>query len=227
MRPGTDDIPNSVHQDGTEGDVVEVVGAAAVAVRPAVDLAGSLRLRFRLRHPLLVQVVRFALVGGLGTGTNALIFLIARYWFDAVPANLLALVLSTALSTEVNRRFTFGAAMTHRWRTHVQTGGTVAFYAFYSSTVLLLLGMAVDGPTPVQESLAVAGASVLGGIARFLVLRLWVFGPDELAHDELPDRTVSPSRATSRQTRSTASTWRPMPTASASTPRRVASRQTR
>jgi putative flippase GtrA len=129
-------------------------------------------VRFRLEHPLLVQAVRYTLLGAAGT------------WLAAVPANLIALVLSTALSTELNRRFTFGGAQPHHWRNTVQNGGTVLFYAFYSSGVLLLLGDLVDSPSPALESLVVATASVLGGAIRFLVMRQWVFADDPHAHPE-------------------------------------------
>ena len=99
-----------------------------------------------------------------------------RIWWDAVPANLAALVLSTVLSTEVNRRFTFDGAAADRAREYLQNAGTVAFYAVYGSVVLLLLEQVVVDPTALQESLAVAGASVVGGLARFVLLRNWVFG---------------------------------------------------
>jgi len=99
-----------------------------------------------------------------------------------VPANLIALVLSTALSPELNRGFTFGGAQPHHGRNTVQNGGTVLFYAFYSSGVLLLLDELVDSAGPALESLVVALASVLGGIVRFLVMRAWVFADDPQAH---------------------------------------------
>lgn len=153
---------------------------AAFAVGgPVLGDPDSFRARLRLRHPMLVQLIRYAIVGGLGTGTNAVIFLVLRSWWDTMPANLVAIVLSTALSTEVNRRFTFGGANEHRWRTQVQNGGTILFYAFYSSSVLLLLDMAVDEPAAGLETLTVAAASILGGVGRFLVLRYWVFGADD------------------------------------------------
>jgi putative flippase GtrA len=160
--------------------VVEVASAALAVAAPPVEVTPSWRGRLRLNHPLLVQLVRYAVVGGLGTLVNALVFLLLRTWLDAVPANLVALVLSTAVSTEVNRRFTFGGAAVHRFRANVQNGGTVLFYAFYSSAVLLLLGWLVGSPSPVQETLAVAAASLLGGLGRFLVLRYWVFGTDDV-----------------------------------------------
>lgn len=131
---------------------------------------------FSARHPLVVQVLRYALVGGLGTGVNALIYLVLRTWVEPVPANLMSLVLSTIASTEANRRFTFGGAAVRLWRNYVQNGGTVLFYAFYSSTVLLLVAALVDNPSPTLEAACVAAASLLGGTGRFLVMRYWVFG---------------------------------------------------
>jgi putative flippase GtrA len=168
--------------------VVDVASAGLPVAGSPAEPSASFRTRLRVRHPLLVQLSRYAMVGGLGTAVNAAIFLMIRPWWEAVPANLVALVLSTAVSTEVNRRFTFGGSMAHRWRTYVQNGGTVAFYGCYSSAVLLVLGLVIDDPSPWQESLAVATASVLGGCGRFLVLRYWVFDDqDEPAdHEQLP-----------------------------------------
>ena len=149
--------------------VSEVQPATATPTRAAA---------FRARHPTLVRLIRFTAVGGAGTLLNAAIFLLLRTWWDTLPANLAALVLSTAIGTELNRHFTFAAPRgSHRWRAHVQNGGTVLFYAFYSSAVLLALGLLVTDPSPVLESVAVAVASVLGGLLRFLVMRYWVF-PD-------------------------------------------------
>jgi putative flippase GtrA len=153
------------------------VESAVTAFAPA-GLPGSRRSRRRSPHPLLVQVAHYVVVGGLATATNAVVFLLLRTGVDTVPANLVALLVSTAVSTEANRRFTFGGGAVHRWRARVQIGGTVLFYAFYSSAVLLLLELLLADPSPVQESLAVAVASVLAGIGRFLVLRYWVFGAD-------------------------------------------------
>lgn len=129
------------------------------------------------RQPALVQLARFALVGGAGTAFNAGLFLLLRNWFDAVPANLVALLVSTALTTELHRRFTFGGATGHRWRAGVQDVGTVVFYACYSSLVLLAVQALVPGVTQWGEALAVAAASVAGGLTRFAVLRFWVFTP--------------------------------------------------
>ena len=122
------------------------------------------------------QLARYVVVGVLGTTASALLYLVFRSWWDAVPANLAALVLSTVLSTEANRRYTFADAQVDRVREYVQNAGTVAFYAVYSSAVLLLLDQVMSDPSALQESLAVAGASIVGGLVRFLLLRNWVFG---------------------------------------------------
>jgi len=140
-----------------------------------LERAPAARASLRERHPLVVQLSRYVVAGGVGTLVNALVFLSLRTWWDLLPANLAALVVSTLVSTEVNRRFTFSGEQGHRWRAHVQTAGMVAFYAVYSSAVLLALHAAVDAPTPLLESVTVAAASVLGGAARFLLLRFWVF----------------------------------------------------
>jgi putative flippase GtrA len=175
------------------GDVVEVAGAAVPVGAPLGGMpAGRGPSGHEQRHPLLVQLARYAVIGGLGTLVNAVIFLLLRTWWDTIPANLVALVLSTVVSTEANRRFTFEGAEVHWLRSHVQSGGTVLFYAFYSSTVLMLLAATIDSPTALEQTVAVAVASVLGGLGRFLVLRYWVFEPD--AHAEPPSEDAGSRR---------------------------------
>jgi putative flippase GtrA len=130
----------------------------------------------RAPRALVRQLLRFAVVGCLGTAVSTLLYLLLRIWWDAVPANLAGLALSTVVTTEVNRRFTFHGAPARHTREYVQNAGSVLFYAVYSSAVLVLLAQVVDDPTVLQESATVALTSVLGGAARFLVLRNWVFG---------------------------------------------------
>lgn len=156
--------------------MVAMTGSACGLGTPVVAIPESLRARLRQAHPFATQLARYAIVGGLGTLANALIFLALRTWWETLAANLVALMLSTLLSTEINRRFTFQASASgHRWRTYVQNGGTVVFYALYSSAVLIAVALVVDDPGPWLQSAVVAAASVLGGAVRFLVLRNWVF----------------------------------------------------
>jgi putative flippase GtrA len=141
----------------------------------AGDRLAAARTRLNQRFPTVVQLVRYALVGGLGTGVNAGVYIALRATLDPLAANLVALLISTAVSTEANRRFTFDGAPAHRWRVYVQDIGTVVFYAFYSSAVLLVVDEVFPGVTAPGESLAVALASTLGGLVRFAVLKAWVF----------------------------------------------------
>ncbi|MBP2370520.1 GtrA family protein [Pseudonocardia parietis] len=150
--------------------------------RPAAGRArGHLRRvarRTAARYPLATQLARYAVVGGGATAFNAALFLLVRPWLAAVPANLVALTVTTALSTELNRRFAFGGARAHRLREWVQDLGTVAFYATYTSGVLLVLQWLDPATTPAHEAAAVALASIGGGLLRFAVLRFWVFDLD-------------------------------------------------
>lgn len=159
------------------------MAGASVALVPAIEMTGSWRARLLLR-PTVAQLGRYALVGGVGTLLNVLLFLVARLWWDAVPANLVAIVLTTLATTEANRRFTFRGER-RRWRTLLQNVGTVAFYAFYGSAVLMLLDTLVAHPTQLMESIAVAAAGLVGGIARFAVMRLWAFAPTHAARRRL------------------------------------------
>lgn len=127
------------------------------------------------RHPLAVQLARYAVVGGGATALNAALFLLLRPVLPAVPANLVALVLTTAVSTEASRRFAFDGAPAHRLREWVHDAGTVAFYATYTSAVLLALHQIAGATTPGEEAAVVAAASLVGGLLRFAVLRFWVF----------------------------------------------------
>lgn len=162
--------------------VMSAAPVPASGARPAPK-PDSWPLRQWRAHPLLAQLARFTVVGLAGTVLNAVLFLLLRTWWDTLPANLVALVISTAASTEANRRFTFDASKASRWRVQLQNAGTLAFYACYSSGVLLLLGF-FGSPSAVEQSIAVAVASILGGVTRFAVMRWWVFtgeGPSRVS----------------------------------------------
>jgi len=64
---------------------------------PVVAVPESWRLRLRQAHPFATQAARYTIVGALGTAANAVIFLALRTWWEALAANLAALVLSTLL----------------------------------------------------------------------------------------------------------------------------------
>ncbi|WP_224389684.1 GtrA family protein [Pseudonocardia sp. ICBG1293] len=161
---------DAAHSSAHGSFVDPVPSAARVHGRVAAVVADLSR-----RYPLAVQLARYAAVGGGATALNAALFLLFRPVLPAVPANLLALVLTTAVSTEASRRLAFDGAPAHRLREWVQDAGTVAFYATYTSAVLLALHQLAGATTPGEEAAVVAVASLAGGLLRFAVLRFWVF----------------------------------------------------
>lgn len=154
----------------------------------------------RARYPTVLQLLRYAVVGGAATALNAALFLLLRQALDTLPANGLALFLTTAVSTEANRRFAFDGARAHRLREWVQDIGTVAFYACYTSVVLVALHGFDPGATPGQEAAAVALASLAGGLLRYAVLRFWVFESGGGPPPPRPEGTTTCSTTSHRST---------------------------
>lgn len=127
-------------------------------------------------HRRLPREAAWYLLAGMGaTATQALLFLLLREPLGAIKGNLVALTITTVANTEFHRTVTFRASPGSLSRRVVAVGLTVVFYASYSSAALLALQLVVDDPTAFQQTAAIIGAASLGGIARFTMLRTWVF----------------------------------------------------
>lgn len=149
------------------GDVdLAVAGAGPTAVRGG----GVGRFRTFARQALF-----FVAIGAVVTAGNALLYLTLRQWLAIVPANALAIATTTLLSTELNRRLTFAGARSRHGQVAVQNLLVFGYYFAYSGATLWLLHVLVDRPTTQLEAATVFAASALGGIARFALLRWWVF----------------------------------------------------
>jgi glycosyltransferase involved in cell wall biosynthesis len=124
---------------------------------------------------LLWQVLSFAIIGGLSTVATLLLYTLFREWWPPLGANLVALVITTLLNTEANRRLTFLGARGSSGRIHLQ--GLLVFLGYYALTsgALLALDAAVHQPSRMLELVVLLAASVAGTAARFVVLRTWVF----------------------------------------------------
>lgn len=147
-------------------------------------MSGGQRPRWTVRaHDVLTamrggaagQAVLFAVIGGLATAVNAVVYLLLRGTFPTGLANVLALLLTTIGSSLLHKRIVFTGLRERPLRMHSQTAATFLFYCVSSSAALVLLGLVDDDPGSVAEALAVAAMSTVGGVARFAVLRLWVF----------------------------------------------------
>jgi putative flippase GtrA len=124
---------------------------------------------------LVWQLLSFAAIGVLSTAATLLLYALFRSAMDPLMANLLALVITTMLNTEANRRFTFLGARGSSSRVHMQGLIVFGLYYAFTSAALLTLHAVVPEPTRWLELGVLLGASVLGTAGRFVLLRTWVF----------------------------------------------------
>ncbi|MCK2218634.1 bifunctional glycosyltransferase family 2/GtrA family protein [Actinomadura sp. ATCC 31491] len=124
---------------------------------------------------LLWQALSFGAIGVLSTAAHLGLYALLRTWLPVLPANLLALTLTTVLNTEANRRLTFAGRRGSTARAHLL--GLVVFALYYAVTsgALLVLHAADPDPGRPLELTVLVGACVLGTAGRFLLLRGWVF----------------------------------------------------
>ncbi len=126
-------------------------------------------------HELGHHAVWYVVAGVVATGLQAILFLVLQPMLGSQVANLVALAVTTIGNTEFHRRVTFASRTSHPGKRHFQDLVTFAFYAAYGSIVLASLDAVITEPTALEQTGALLAASVVGGIARFAVLRWWVF----------------------------------------------------
>jgi len=120
-------------------------------------------------------VVWYVVAGVITTGIQEVLFLATRPLLGSVTANIVAIALTTVANTEFQRRVTFVGQPVSWRRLHLQSLGTFAFYAFYGSLALMSLRAITPSPSATLEATALAAASTVGGVLRFVLLRWWVF----------------------------------------------------
>lgn len=129
------------------------------------------------RPSLAAQLVRFASIGLVSTIVFAVLFALLAGPLGAVGALFVAFGLCSVVNTAANRRLTFSLSGRSERRRHVLAGAAVA--AFPLVLDLAALGvLAAAGVTGLGAQLLVL--TVVNGVAavaRFLLLRRWVFRP--------------------------------------------------
>ena len=151
------------------GTTPEQLGTAAGQLRAAPP---------RLWNTQLIgQLVRFSAIGVISTVVQLGLFLLLRGEVGALTANLISLVLSTVANTEANRRITFGirgraGAVRHQLQGLAVFGLSLAL----SSGALALLGLVAPTAGASAELVVLIAANALPVVARFALLRTWVFG---------------------------------------------------
>ncbi|NUR57555.1 MAG: glycosyltransferase [Catenulispora sp.] len=139
------------------------------------------RARVRAVDPpagLRWQVPVFATIGVLSTIAYLLLYVLLRASIGAFAANAIALAITAVANTAANRRFTFGVTGS-RNALRDQVGGLVAFAIglALSSGTLAAVHAGVGHPSRGVEVLALVVANGLSTLARFVLLRAWVFHP--------------------------------------------------
>jgi putative flippase GtrA len=152
-------------------DWVDDPDSSVALVRTALaDLLGIARL--------YGELTRFALVGLASTILYLILFLGLRALLPALAANALALGASAVANTAANRRFTFGRRGAERLLTHHLQGLLVFGLCLGLTSGSLLALEALVPAAPAGLELAVLFlANAAATLLRYLLLRLWVFGP--------------------------------------------------
>jgi putative flippase GtrA len=145
---------------------------SSVAIVPTAvaDLRGIARL--------YGELMRFAMVGVASTVLYFALFLGLRSLLGALAANALALGLSAVANTAANRRFTFGRRGGEGLLRHHAQGLLVfGICLVLTSGSLLALEVLAPGASRGVELAVLLVANGLATLLRYLLLRLWVFGP--------------------------------------------------
>ncbi len=122
------------------------------------------------------QVVRFAAIGVASTLGYVALYLMLRGGLGAQAANAVALVLTAVANTAANRHLTFGVRGRARWAVHQAQGlGVFAIGLALTSGSLVLLHALTAAPARAVEVAVLVVANAAATVARFLLLRVWVF----------------------------------------------------
>jgi len=127
------------------------------------------------RDDLAGQLVRFASIGLVSTIVFALLFVLLVGPLGALPANLVALATCAVANTAANRRLTFSLRGRVGRRRQWLAGLVVAALPLVL-TVATLIGLGAIGVTSVvAQVVALTAVNGAASLARFVLLRRWVF----------------------------------------------------
>lgn len=137
------------------------------------------------------QLPAFAVIGAISTVAQLVLFVLLRLAMGPLWANALSLIITTVGNTAANRRFTFGVTGTGRALRQQLEGGLAFLLGLALSTGgLALLHAAAPGASRAVEVGALIAANAAATLARFLLMRAWIFHPRRLGDRE--ERAGSP-----------------------------------
>jgi putative flippase GtrA len=127
------------------------------------------------------QLGRFAAIGVASTVAYVVLYLALRGGIGAQAANAIALLVTAVVNTAANRRLTFGVrGPASRLRQQVEGLGVFALGLAMTSGSLAALHLVQDRPPRALEVAVLVAANAAATLARFLLLRGWVFHPGRL-----------------------------------------------
>ena len=146
--------------------------------RSFVRGGGRLELGPLRRAPLTEdfgrQLVGFAAVGLVSTSVSLLLFLLLQQHVHPIWANVIAIAATAIANAWANRRFTFGhRSRVDRGRDYA-AAAAMLFTSLAVSSGLLAITLWAGGGL-LAQSLTLVGAWALVAVARFALLRAWVF----------------------------------------------------
>lgn len=146
---------------------------------PVHDIAAQLApAKAAASGSLFRQVVRFGTIGVVSTAAYVALFMLMHGWVGAQAANLIALLTTAVANTAANRRFTFGiGGFANATRHHVEGLIVFAIALTITSGSLAVLHLLVAHPHHLVELTVLVLANLAATVARFVLLRGWVFHP--------------------------------------------------
>ncbi len=160
-------LPASTHDSVRNGGNSTVMTAADPGRPPTGGPTGLGR-----------QLVRFTAIGITSTAAYLLLYALLRNVTGPQPANFTAMLVTALANTALNRRLTFGVRGPHRALRH-QAQGLVVFAIGLGLTSGSLAVLAAADPTATRftELAVLVSANLTATVARFVLLRAWVFAP--------------------------------------------------
>jgi putative flippase GtrA len=143
-----------------------------------------MRLRWRPSHATITRLMHFACIGALSTVLYVVMFAGLTRITPVIIANAAALIVSTALNTEMNRRFTFGMrGATKRVAAHVTGAVTLAVALAMTTTALGVVRSLVNHPDVVVELSATFIATAGATAFRYLLMQRYAVAGSPILRD--------------------------------------------
>ena len=129
------------------------------------------------RPTLAAQLVRFASIGLVSTVVFAVLYALLVGPLGAVIALFVAFGLCSVVNTAANRRLTFSLSGRSERSRHVLAGAAVAAFPLVLDLAALGVLAAVGTTSLGAQLLVLTLVNGVAAVARFLLLRRWVFRP--------------------------------------------------